>query len=264
MNIFLRELRANLKSLLIWSVIVVLFNAVGFSKFSAFYGNPELLSILDAMPPALISALSMNAFNLTTVTGFFGVMNVYFSLILTIAAAMWGTDIISKEERDKTVEFSLTLPIPRSRLVTAKTAAAAVNCVILLLVTWGMTIVNARPYAPDSEFFRFVSLTMLSFFILQMVFLALGIFLGCALKKYKRASALAMSILLGAYFASILAGLNKDLDFLKYFSPFKYFEAAKLLHESQFEMTFVLLSIGIVVVAITGAYVTYSRRDLYI
>ena len=264
MNIFLREMRANLKSLLIWSVIVILFNAVGFSKFSAFYGNPELLSILDAMPPALLSALSMNAFNLTTVTGFFGIMNVYFSLILTIAAAMWGTDIISKEERDRTVEFSLTLPIPRSRLVTGKAAAAAVNCVILLLITWGMTLVSAQRFAPDSKFYGFVALTMLSFFILQMVFLALGIFLGCALKKYKRAGAIAMTILLSTYFASILAGLSKDLEFLKYFSPFKYFEAAKLLNESQFEITFVLLSLGIVVAAMTGAYVMYARRDLYI
>ena len=59
MNIFIRELRANLKSLLIWSVIVILFNIVGFSKFSAYYNNPELLAILDTMPPAMISAFDM-------------------------------------------------------------------------------------------------------------------------------------------------------------------------------------------------------------
>lgn len=264
MNIFFRELRANLKSLLIWSVVVVLFSVVGFSKFSAFYGNPELLRMLDAYPPALISALSMNAFNLTTVTGFFGIMIVYVSLILSIAAAMWGTDIISKEERDRTVEFSLTLPVTRSQVVTAKTAAAAVYCVVLLLVTWGMTVVSAKNYAPESEFYSFVALAMLSFFILQMIFLALGIFLGCALKKYKRAGSIAMSILLGTYFISILVGLNKDLEFLKYVTPFKYFEGAKILNESQLEITFVLLSIVIVVAALTGAYVTYARRDLYI
>ncbi len=264
MNIFLHELRSNFKSLLIWSVIVVLFNVVGFSKFSAFYSNPELLKLLDSYPPALISALSMNSFNLTTVTGFFGVMNVYFSLILSIAAAMWGTDIISKEERDKTVEFSLTLPVTRSRLVTAKIAAAAVNCVVLLLITWGITLVNAQRYQPDSEFYRFVSITMLAFFILQMIFLALGIFLGCAMKKYKRAGSIAVAILLGTYFASILAGLNKNLEVLKYFSPFKYFDAAKMLNESTLEWTFVLLSVGIIIACLAGAYMTYSRRDLYI
>jgi hypothetical protein len=33
---------------------------------------------------------------------------------------MWGSDIISKEERDKTIEFSLTLPVKRSKLISGK------------------------------------------------------------------------------------------------------------------------------------------------
>ena len=53
-----------------------------------------------------------------------GIMIIYFGLILTIAAAMWGSDIITKEERDKTVEFALTLPVTRSRLISAKAVAA--------------------------------------------------------------------------------------------------------------------------------------------
>ena len=57
MNILLRELRANFKSLLIWSGIALLFVTVGFSKFSAYEGNPELLAILDNLPPALVEAV---------------------------------------------------------------------------------------------------------------------------------------------------------------------------------------------------------------
>ncbi|MBN2388375.1 MAG: ABC transporter permease subunit [Anaerolineales bacterium] len=264
MNIFLRELRSNLKSLLVWSGIVVLFSLVGFSKFSAFYENPELTAILDSMPPAVLSALSMNAFNLTTVTGFFGIMILYFSLILAIAAAMWGSDIISKEERDRTVEFSLTLPVTRARLVTAKTAAAAVNCLLLLLVTWGITLVSAQNYQPDSQFYSFVAISMLAFFLMQMIFLALGIFLGCAMKRHKRAGSLAVSILLGAYFVSILAGLSEDLGFLRYVSPFKYFDPVMMMRESRLEVTFVLLSVAIVALLLAGAYTAYARRDLYI
>lgn len=264
MNIFLRELRSNLKSLLIWSGIVILFNVVGFSKFSAFYGNPDLLSILDSMPPAMISALSMNAFNLTTVTGFFGIMVMYFGLILSIAAAMWGTDIIAKEERDRTVEFSLTLPVTRARVVTAKIAAAAVNCIVLLLVTWGSTQVNAQSYAPDKTFYQFAALGMLSFLMLQMIFLALGIFLGCAMKRHKRSGSVAVSILLTAYFASVLSGLNEKLEFIKYLTPFKYFNAALMLQENRIEWIFVVLTVGIIALCLAGAYATYTRRDLYI
>ncbi len=242
----------------------MLFVVVGVGKFSAYYNNPEMLAILDALPPAMMAAFNMQAFNLTTLTGFFGIMFTYFALMLGIAAAMWGSDIISKEERDKTVEFALTLPVTRSRVVTAKTLAALVNCVVLLLVTWGASLAQRAAYAPDSEFYSFLSLCMVALFIMQVIFLAIGILLGCAMKQYKRASAVAVAMLLGTYFLSIISGLNASLDFLKYFSPFKYFDAGVLLRESRFDLGFVLLSVVIIAVSMIVAHVTYSKRDLYI
>jgi ABC-2 type transport system permease protein len=264
MNIFVRELKSNLRSLLIWGAIVILFVTIGISKFSAYEGNPEMLAILDQMPPALLSAFNMQAFNLTTLTGFFGVMFTYFALLLSIAAAMWGSDIISKEERDKTVEFSLTLPVTRSRLVTAKTVAALVNCVGLLLITLAASLVSAAQYQPDSDFYQFLGLCMLTLFIMQLIFLAVGIFLGCAMKRYKLASSVAVSLLLGTYFLSVVSGLHENLDFLKYLSPFKYFDAGVLLRESRIDLTFLGLSLAIILVSMVGAYLTYARRDLYI
>jgi ABC-2 type transport system permease protein len=264
MNIFLRELRANLKSLVIWSVIVLLFVTVGFSKFTAYEGNPDLLAILDNIPPAVMQAFSFNAFNLTTITGFFGVMFTYFALLLSVAAAMWGSDIITKEERDKTVEYALTLPVSRSRLVTGKLLAALVLCLVLLLVTWAGVLVNSAAYQTNTAFYEFVMRSMLALGILQVIFLAIGVFLGCALKRYRRAGSLAVAILLSTYFVSVISGMMEELDFLKYFSPFKYFSPAALLNGPGFEGVFLLLSAAIVVVCLAGAYVTYNRRDLYI
>jgi ABC-2 type transport system permease protein len=264
MNIFVRELKANLKSLIIWGVIVVLFVMVGVSKFSAYANNPEMLAILDTLPPAMLAAFNVTAFNLTTISGFLAIMFAYYALMLSIAAAMWGSDIISKEERDKTVEFSLTLPVTRSRVVTAKTLAALVNCIALLLVTWGASLVSAGPYHPDSDFYRFLGLCMLALFIMQLIFLSMGIFLGCAMKQYRRAGSLAVSLLLGTYFLSILAGLRSNLKFLNYFTPFKYFDPGMLLRESRLDPVFVALSLAIIMASMAGAYLTYARRDLYI
>ncbi|MCP4358246.1 MAG: ABC transporter permease subunit [Chloroflexi bacterium] len=264
MNIFLRELKANLKSLLIWSGIMVAFVFMGIAKFSAYEGNPEMLEILDSMPPAMLSAFQMNAFNLTTITGFFGVMFTYFALLTTISATMWGSDIIAKEERDKTVEFSLTLPVSRPKLITAKIFAAVVNCIAFLIIMWIASIASAAPYKPDAEFYNFLSLSMATLFIMQMIFLAVGVFLGCAMKQYKRAGSIAVGLLMGTYFISIVSGLNENLDFLKYFSPFTYFDRVQLLNESTVEPVYLLLSLGIIIVAYIGAYVSYSRRDLYI
>jgi ABC-2 type transport system permease protein len=264
MNIFIRELKANLKSLLIWGGIMLLFIYIAMAKFSAYEGNPELLEILNTMPPAIITAFQMNAFNLTTVTGFYGVAFTYFALLSTVYAVMLGSDIISKEERDKTVEFALTLPITRGKLITAKILAAFVYCVAFLLITLGATLISVAKYQPGDEFYDFLLLAMLALFIMQMTFLAVGIFLGCAMKQYKRAGSIAVSLLLGTYFLSVISGLNENLDFLKYFSPFKYFNPASLMLESRLDLTFVWISAGIIAVAIVGAYVTYTKRDLYI
>jgi ABC-2 type transport system permease protein len=263
-NIFLRELRANLKSLLIWSGVMLLLIFIGAAKFSAFYGDPSMLAMLDAMPKAMLDALSLRAFNLTTLSGFYGIMFVYYALMGAIAAAMWASDSISKEERDKTVEFSLVLPVSRGRVVSAKALAALVNSLIFVLVTWVGSYVAAQAFKPDQAFYHFLSLEMEAMFIIELIFLAIGLLLGCVMKQYKLSGSTAIGIILVAYFLSIMAGMQSNLDFLKYFTPFKYFDAAVLFRDGSLNGMYVLLSAAIIAVSMVAAYWVYNKRDLYI
>lgn len=264
MNIFVRELKANYKSLIIWSAIITLLIMIAVSKFSAFAGNPEMLAILDSVPPAMLDAMNMRSFNLVTLSGFYGLMFIYFGLLGAIAAAMWGSDIISKEERNKTVEFSLVLPVSRSRVITAKALAALFYCAAFVLITWAVSMVAVRPYNPDQAFFDFLALEMRAMFFIELIFLAIGLLLGCALKQYRRASSIAIAIILGTYFVSILSGMQQDLDFLKYFTPFSYFNAGDFYHSGSLDGTYLLISAAIIALSVVGAYLAYNRRDLYI
>ena len=264
MNIFIRELKANLKSLVIWSVIITLLIMMAVAKFSAFAGDPEMLKMLDSLPPAMLDALSMRAFNLTTLSGFYGIMFIYFGLMGGIAAAMWGSDIISKEERDKTVEFSLVLPVSRSRVITAKALAALVNCIAFVLITWVVSLVAVRSYNPDQAFHDYLALEMRAMFSIELIFLAIGLLLGCAMKQYKRSGSTAVAIILATYFMSIISGMQEKLDFLKYFTPFKYFDAGELFRSGKMNGTYLLLTAAIIVVCVAAAYWFYNKRDLYI
>jgi ABC-2 type transport system permease protein len=105
---------------------------------------------------------------------------------------------------------------------------------------------------------------MMALFLMELVFLAIGILLGCAMKRYRRAGSVAVTLLLGTFFLSVISTMNKDLDFLKYVSPFRYFDAGLMLREARLDPLFVGLALVIVVVSMAGAYVTYARRDLYI
>lgn len=264
MNIFIHELKANLKSLLIWCAIMFLLIMIAASKYSAFAGDPEMLKMLDSIPEPMMEALNMRAFNLTTLTGFYGIMFIYFGLMAAISAAMWGSDIISKEERDKTVEFSLVLPVSRSRVVTAKALAALVNCIAFVLFTWGVSLAATRPYNPDQAYFDFLALEMQAMLGIGLIFLALGLLLGCAMKQYKLSSSTAVSIILTTYFLSIIVSIQEELDFLKYLTPFKYFDAGELYRSGQLDGGYLLLSAAIIVVCVAAAYWSYNKRDLYI
>ncbi len=264
MNIYLRELKAGLKSLLIWVAIIAVLILIALVKFQAYADNPEMLEILDAMPQAMLDAFSMNAFNLTTLEGFFGVMFVYFGLMSAIAAAMWGSGTISKEERDKTVEFSLVLPVSRTRLVTAKALAALTHLALFVLATWAISLTAVQSYEPTTAFCRFLALEMEAMFLIGLIFLALGLLLGCVMRQYKRSGSTAVAVILATYALSVATDLDERLEFLRYFTPFKYFDAAKLLREGRFDGLYLAISLGLIVVMVALGYWRYNRRDLYI
>ena len=69
---------------------------------------------------------------------------------------------------------------------------------------------------------------------------------------------------MGTFFIYIISGLHENLKFLKYFSPFKYFDSLEILHESKIDPVFVGISAVIIIVLMAGAYITYKKRDLYI
>lgn len=264
MNIFFRELKANRKSLITWSIVLVLLIFISTAKYSAFAGDESMLKVLEAMPKGLMEAFSMRSFNLTTLTGFYGVMGVFFYLMGAMAAAMWGSDIISKEERRKTVEFSLVLPVSRNRVITFKALAALVNCILYVLITWGVSLLAVQKYQPDQAFRDFLALEMQAMFVIELIFLAVGLLLGCSMKRYKLAGSSAIGIILVAYFLSVFSGLQEKLNNLKWLTPFKYFDSADLFQHGKLDSTSLLISAGIIILCLAAAYYTYNKRDLYI
>jgi len=111
------------------------------------------------------------------------------------------------------------LPVSRSRVITAKALAAVVDCVIFVLVTWGMSAAATQQYKLTRLFFNFLALEMISMFVIELIFLAIGLLLGCAMKQYKRSGSTAVGIILVAYFISVFVSMQANLDFLKYFTP---------------------------------------------
>ena len=66
------------------------------------------------------------------------------------------------------------------------------------------------------------------------------------------------------YFISVAIELQDKLDFLKFFTPFKYFDPATLYTTGKLEGIYLVLSALIILSCVVGGYWIYNKRDLYI
>jgi len=216
------------------------------------------------MPKQIVNALEMNAFNLTTLNGYLGGLFFYYALMGAIAAGLWGSGVIAGEERNKTIEFALTLPVSRARFLTAKALAALTLSLAFVLVTWGATLLTIQPYDPDGDVYAYLARLMLAMAAIEVIFLTVGLLAACALKRPKRAGSVVIAVILTTFYLSMISGLDERVDFLKYLTPFKYFDAAALLHQGGVEGVYWALSAGVVGACLAGAFWAYNRRDVLI
>jgi ABC-2 type transport system permease protein len=201
---------------------------------------------------------------MTTLQGYFGVMFSYNALLVTVFGVLLGSETLTKEERDKTADFTLVLPVSRRRVLTAKLLAAVLQCLVLVLVLWGSALAFTTSYGPTPEFYGFIARTAVANFLLALIFLALGLLLASVIKNFRRSSAAAMALLLGSFFISLITAWDKRLEFLRFFSPFKYFDPLPLLNNADFNWPLLGLNVAITLICLAAAYLFYQRRDLLI
>lgn len=262
MNIFIRELRAHRKSLIIWSVAILFMILTGIGKYIAYAGTGQSMNeLLSQIPKSIKAVLGMGDFDLTKVSGFYGMLYLYLLLMATIHAAMLGANIISKEERDKTTEFLMVKPVSRGKIITSKLLASLFNISVFNIVTLVLSIAIVGKYAADESITGKICKLMVGMFILQLMFLSIGTGMAAASKRPKSAASSATAVLLVSFILSSVIDINSKLDGLKYITPFKYFDAEKLMNGG-FQPVFVILSCVIIAAMICVTYVFYKKRDL--
>ncbi|NLI92765.1 MAG: ABC transporter permease subunit [Peptococcaceae bacterium] len=265
MNVFWREIKANRKALLIWCIGIVLFMISGMAKYEGYTTSAQSINEMMAkMPSSLKAIFGMGTFDLTTVTGYFGLLFFYLALMAAIHASMLGASIISKEERDKTAEFLFIKPVSRNKVITSKLLASVVNIVIFNLVTLASSLVMVRHYSKGEEIVGEITRLMLGMFILQLIFLFIGSAIAAVSNHPRTAPSLATGILLLTFILSIVIDMNSRIESLKYFTPFKYFDAKNLMYGPGFQTVYLILSFALIAVLSGATYAFYKNRDLHI
>lgn len=262
MNVFLHECRAYRKTTLIWTLSLVGIMVLFMSMFPTIAKDIEdYKKVLDGFPDAMKQALGLQVDTFGSVLGFYSYVFVYISLCGAIQAMNFGTAIVSKEVREKTADFLLTKPITRKTILTAKVLAAFTSIlftsVVYLVASWLMVAAVATDEYSTKAFL----LISISLFLLQVIFLAIGIFLSVYLPKIKSV----LSVSLGTVFAFFIIGMlsSSGDEYKRYLSPFKYFDSYYMIEHTSYEGAFLIVGLGIVAVAIIASYIYYTKKDIH-
>ncbi len=265
MNIIKRELKANLKTFIIWILVLTLLLFAASTEFGAFQDNPAFLDSFEGMEgmEAMFDAIGGSFANMSTPEGFLSLMSIYLYLPLSIYGALLGSSIISKEERDRTAEYLFTLPIKRNQVLLRKIIVAITYQILFVVYILLASILVFSRYGIDSNFYNFMLYMFVALSFTSLIFLTMGMMFSSVLRQYKKSGAITLGILITTYMLSMLIRLVEELEFLNYVVPFQYFEVTDMLN-GDIKWIFVVISIIIISSCISAVFYFYKRRDLYI
>lgn len=263
MNIFRREMKTHRKGLFFWSLGMVFMVMSGMAKFAAYeQAGQSVEEIMGALPRAVRIIFGLSSFDLTKASGFYGVLFLYLAVMGAIHAVLLGSGVIAEEERDRTSEFLFAKPISRSHALTSKLAAGLTNIVLLNLVTLVSSFVFVDYYGKGENVTSEVLLLMAGLLFLQLIFFALGALIAGTARKPRSASGRATTVMLLSFVLFYMVNFNEKLSALRFFTPFKYFDAADLLEDMALDPVSVVVSVAIIVLALAGTYRFFGSRDL--
>ena len=263
MNILKREFKANLKPLIIWCVAQVFVILAGMMKYVGFAeSGTDINELFATMPEGLMKAFGISDVNIATVDGFYTVFFLYFMLLASSHAVMFGAVVVSKEERDHSADFLFSKPVKRHVVITYKFIAGLINIAILNIATLVTSVVMIAQNNDGDGLLSQVALLMIALGMIQIFFLALGFLLGAVLKTTKLATSAATGFVLATFFMSILADLSEKVEFLKYITPFKAYESSVVMFDREIAVLPSIALIGFSICFLAMALKMFYDRDL--
>lgn len=265
-NLFIKEIRRNSFSLILWIIIITLFISVTMSVYRTFLENQsKIAGMMSIVPAGLLQFKGISDFNdLLSALGFYAVNNIIYMMVLgSIFAIVLSSNILLKEEYDKTAEYLLTRPVTRSEVFLSKLAVISVNVLLLNLVTTlaGFICIEIFKTGP----FNIKAFLILSLYTLMLIMLfgSTGLFLSVIVKRPKPITTFCIAIVLIMYFIYTLSKITAGISKIGYLSPFKYVRTDVLDPSYNVSPGNLLYFTGITLLLLIISYRRYLKKDIY-
>ncbi len=249
-------LKRNFKGLIGIAGVIVFFVVASFGKFNGFNADAASASaLMDSLPDAIKIVYGIGNLDISTLGGYYAVVAVYFTLILSVYSASLGAKIIYEEEKGKTSEFLFSKPISRRRVYWTKFFIYVSIVIALNIFTSVVSYVYLLQF--DDVVNNYIDMCIVSLLISLLMF-SVGAFIS-AMKVNKSASLIAIGILISLYVLRTV-GLMIDLN-ISLITPFYAFEIENVYYDGisiVYAIYYFAITVGLSVIA----PIILDKRDI--
>lgn len=261
---FKREMKINLKSFIIWTSILMGLFLVVYLVYPSIINSDSVESINEMMemfPSEMLKAFNMDISSIDTAFGWLKTEGFTFVLLITgIYSGILGTNILLKEESDKTIEYLNSVPVTRKNIILSKIVCGLVYIILMILIV-GLFNFIGLTLSGDFDKTSYLLLSITPIFSSIAIF-AICLFLSTFAHKTKKTIGISLGIVFASYFFNILSELSESTEFLKYASIFTLADIRNVIIETSINPLMILLSFGVTAVFIILSIIRYDKKEL--
>ena len=261
---FKREMKINLKNFIIWTSILIGLFLILFLIYQSIIISTNMQMIDEMMnmfPEEVLKAFNMDITSIDSAFGWLKTEGFVFVLLITgIYSGILGSNILLKEENDKTIEYLNSLPIKRTNIVISKVLCGIIYIFLMILVLGIFNFIGLSLSGDfDKKLYFLLSITPL---FSSVVIFSLCLFISTFTHKTKKTLGISLGIVFASYFLQVISELSKETEFLKYFSVFTLSDIRNVIVHIRINYIIVGISIILSLIFILLTIFHYNRKEL--
>lgn len=259
-----REIKVNFKNFLIWLLVLIGIFLMVFLVYPSIISSDNIKMMNDMMemfPSGMLKAFNMDisvidsAFGWLKTEGF-----VFVLLIIGCYSAILGSNILLKEESDKTIEYLNSLPITRNKIIFNKTIVGLIY-IILMVVILGIFNYVGLSLSGDFDKKEYALLSITPIFSSVVIYF-MCMFLSTFTNKTKKMLGISLGIVFISYVFQTISTLDKSVEFLKYISVFTLADIRNVIMDVSINPLMVFISILLSFIFIVFTIIHYNKKEL--
>ena len=261
-NTFAFETKAQVRSVAVWTMsLVALLVVFAGGFYPAFLESRDAVQeALASLPPAFAAVFGVQMDAIFSYGGFFQFLYTYLGVVGAIMAAGVGLAAFAREKRSSCVDFLFVKPVSRGWLFARKGLACLALLAAANVVFVAASIATYLLNGQDKAGLGTLVLASLSLFLLQVVFLAVGVVVAVFARKIRSVSGMATALGFGGFALLALHSMLQE-ETLRFVSPLNYFNPGTVFETGGYEAKYAVAAAVVVAVCVAAAWVRYCRSD---